>query len=162
MSEKELYKYFGCRSAAELKEERKKAEQGLSMYRKSFLILQMIDRETGDVIGWCGYHTWYYTHFRAEIGYLISREEYKRRGLMKEALSAVIAYGFDEMGLKRIEALVGPDNEPSIKLIESEGFKQEGYLKEHYFTNGEFQDSIFYALLQKEYRERLRPADRSL
>ena len=61
----ELMRFFGCRSVAELDEERKKNEAGLSMFRKSLLIFQLIEKESGEVIGWCGNHTWYLPHFRA-------------------------------------------------------------------------------------------------
>ena len=70
---------------------------------------------------------------------------------MKEALPFVLQYGFEEMELKRIEALVGPNNEASLRLIRSMGFVQEGLLREHYFTNGRFEDSLFFSLLQREF-----------
>ena len=44
-------------------------------------------------------------HQRAEIGYLLARA-YWRRGLMTEAMTAVLDYGFGSMGLNRVEALV--------------------------------------------------------
>ena len=52
------------------------------------------------IIGWCGYHTWYFLHFRAEIGYVLSDESKRVLGFMKKALFAVIKYGFEQMGMK--------------------------------------------------------------
>ncbi len=151
LSEAELREFFGCRNDAELGEERKKYEQGLSMYRKSLLIFQMIEKSSGQIIGWCGYHTWYLPHHRAEIGYMISDESKKGLGYMKEALPFVLDFGFNEMKLQRVEALIGPDNVPSLKLVHSMGFVQEGVLREHYFTNGRFEDSVIFSLLKQDF-----------
>ena len=149
----ELMRFFGCRSVAELDEERKKNEAGLSMFRKSLLIFQLIEKESGEVIGWCGYHTWYLPHFRAEIGYSLSDESKKRKGYMKEALPVVLDYGFRVMGMKRVEAFLSLENLPSLRLVSSLGFKQEGTLRDHYFTNGKQEDSTVFSLLLSEYED---------
>ncbi len=148
---RQLIDFFGCISEEELEEERKKNEQGLSMYRKSVLIFQLVEKSSGKVIGWCGYHTWYETHYRAEIGYQISSDSGKRKGYMSEALPAVLDYGFRSMNLKRIEAMVSPSNEASLKLLSGQGFVKEGLMREHYFINGKFEDSFVFSLLEREY-----------
>ena len=56
------------------------------------------------------------------------------------------------MGLERIEAFVGPNNTPSIKLLNRMNFKKEGLLKHHYFQNNIMDDSIVFALLKSEYK----------
>lgn len=153
MSDRELKRFFGCVSDEDLAEERKKHEEGLSMYRKSFLVFQLLDKMTNSVIGWCGYHTWYLLHLRAEIGYVLTDETYKGRGLMKEALPPILHYGFHTMGLQRVEAFVAQDNIPSLKLITSLGFVQEGRLREHYLVNDRLEDSLLFSLLKREYNE---------
>jgi ribosomal-protein-alanine N-acetyltransferase len=153
-SDEALKVFFGCRDENELAEERKKFEQRLCMYRKSFLVFQLIDKVTGVVIGWCGYHTWYLLHHRAEIGYILSDESKRRQGLMKEALYIVIQYGFEKMGLRRIEALTSPDNVASIQLINAMGFVPEGRLREHYLVGENMEDSLVFSLLAREYHAR--------
>lgn len=152
LSEEEQKTFFGCRNDDELREERKKYNDGLSMYRKSLLLFQLIEKTTNRIIGWCGYHTWYLSHCRAEIGYALNSDEVKGKGYMKEALAAVLAYGFNVMGLKRIEAFVGPDNVPSLKLLKAFRFTEEGTLREHYFVNGVMEDSLLFSLLAREYK----------
>jgi [ribosomal protein S5]-alanine N-acetyltransferase len=153
-SEEELVKFFGCRSKEELAEERKKFTERLSMYRKSLLLFQLIEKASRQVIGWCGYHTWYFHHFRAELGYVLADEQRRKQGFMKEALPYVIAYGFDVMGLKRIEAMTSEENEASKKLLASMGFVFEGTLRGHYCVNGIMEDSILFSLLEHEYRKK--------
>lgn len=74
---------------------------------------------------------------------------------MSEALEAIIAYGFSELNLNRIEALVAPGNVPSIRLLVKNNFIQEAVLKQHYFHEGKFEDSIVFALLRADYFENI-------
>ena len=87
-------------------------------------------------------------HYRAEIGYLL-HPDYQQKGIMDEALKAVIKYGFETMQLHSIEANVNPANAASMKLLEKNGFVKEAYFKENYFYNGQFLDSVIYSLLNK-------------
>lgn len=84
-------------------------------------------------------------HYRAEIGYAL-HPQHHGKGIMHEALSAVISYGFKTMHLHSIEANVNPNNTPSIKLLEKNNFIREGYFKENYYFNGKFIDSAIYSL----------------
>lgn len=151
-SKPEIMEFFGCTTEKDYEEELKKYRDGLSMYRKSLLIFQLIEKGSNKVIGWCGYHTWYINHDRAEIGYVITDESKKQKGFMKEALTAVINYGFQKMGLKRIEAMLAPGNNPSLKLVTAFGFQKEGLLREHYLVGGTYEDSVMYSLLEREFQ----------
>ncbi len=87
-------------------------------------------RGEGKMIGTCGFygiHTW---HMRGSIGYELARAHW-RLGIMCEALGRLVEFGFNELGLNRIDAVVIPENEASIKLLEKLGFHNEGLLKEY-------------------------------
>ncbi|MFT3794302.1 GNAT family N-acetyltransferase [Flavobacterium sp.] len=135
----------------DLGKERAKAKKGFGTFNKSLLIFQLIDKQSDAVIGWCGYHTWYRDHNRAEIGYGMSNEAVKAKGFMTEALAKIIDYGFAEMQLNRIEAMISPENVPSLKLVEKFGFTREGHLRSHYFKDGKYEDSLVFSLLKTEY-----------
>ena len=117
LSETEQIEFLGLSSREALETERNKYEKGLRTYNKTFLYFHIIDKGSNKTIGWCGYHTWYTDHNRAEIGYGLFIEEYKRKGLMTEAIVPIIEYGFKIMKLHRIEAFISPQNEASIRLI---------------------------------------------
>jgi len=85
-------------------------------------------------------------HYRAEIGYAL-RPLFHGRGLMHEAMGAVLSYGFRIMKLHSVEANVNPNNEASIKLLERHKFVKEAYHRENYYFNGKFLDSAIYSLL---------------
>jgi ribosomal-protein-alanine N-acetyltransferase len=85
-------------------------------------------------------------HYRAEIGYLL-HPQLQGRGLMQEAITAVLHYGFSTMKLHSVEANIKPGNIASEKLLLRNGFVQEGYFRENYFYNGVFGDSQVFSLL---------------
>ena len=152
MSQDEQLDILGIASVEELLKEKEKYRKGLSTHNKRFLYHQLIDKKTDKIIGLCGFHTWHTDHNRAEIGYGLFDDNYKGQGIMSEVLTLIVDYGFRNMGLERIEAFVSPNNIPSIKLLKRIKFKEEGYLKHHYFHNNKMDDSIVFALLRSEYQ----------
>lgn len=85
-------------------------------------------------------------HYRAEIGYVL-HPGFQGKGIMQEAMTEVIKFGFEVMKLHSIEANTNPNNTSSIRLLERNKFIREGYFRENYFYNGKFYDSVVYALL---------------
>jgi ribosomal-protein-alanine N-acetyltransferase len=83
---------------------------------------------------------------RAEIGYAL-HPRFQGKGIMSEAMDAVLNYGFNAMRLHSLEANVDPANAASIKLLEKKGFLKEAHLKENVFFNGRFIDSAIYSLI---------------
>lgn len=146
-NQEELYQFFGDEIA---EKEIKRYKGGASTFNRTFLYFQMLDKQTDQLIGWCGFHTWYLEHKRAEIGYMLFHSENMNRGLMSEVMEPVIEYGFHQMFLHRIEAFVGPYNTASLRLMRKFGFEEEGRLKEHYFRDGIYEDSIVFGLLKPQ------------
>lgn len=103
------------------------------------------------IVGTCGF-VWL-RRFRGEIGYELNRA-FWRQGIMKEALAAIIQFGFEQLKLNRIEALVMVGNEASASLLRSLGFQEEGTLREHDYFKGRFHDMRCFALLRREWSER--------
>ena len=152
-SHAEQLAYFGYETRPELLDkELERLEQGYDNWKITFCGWDLILKDTKKVIGSCGYHSWYKPHLRAEIGYGLSDNQHKNKGYMTEAMERIIEYGFEDMGLNRIEAFVSPDNIPSVKLMDRFGFVKEGVLREHYKVLDDMMDSVAYALLKSEYR----------
>ncbi|KOS05523.1 hypothetical protein AM493_05365 [Flavobacterium akiainvivens] len=150
MDDAQLMDFLGV-DAEGLQKEKAKFTGGLTTHRTSILTFQVVNKATGTVMGMCGYHNWYAVHSRAELGYHLTSDAYKQQGFMTEALAAVISYGFNQMRLNRIEALIAPQNTPSRRLLERYGFTKEGVLRQHYCVDGILEDSVLYALLKNEY-----------
>jgi ribosomal-protein-alanine N-acetyltransferase len=145
----ELYRQLGTYTPESIAKELERNRKGYESFNRSMLNFQLIDKITNRVIGACGYHLWHLDHHRAEIGYAILLDDYKQKGLMSEAFKPILDYGFEKMKLNRIEALVGPGNIASQRLLEKNNFTREGYLKSHYLKNGVYEDSIIFALLKQ-------------
>jgi len=73
------------------------------------------------------------------------------RGYVKEALKAIITWGFREAQFNRIEAQVHPDNTASLALLEALGFLQEGRQREAGYWAGRHHDLLQYALLNRQW-----------
>lgn len=151
LNKAEVMQLLGHRNEEDFLKEREKQQKGYATYNRSFLLFLLHDKETGKIIGRCGIHNWNPDHFRAEIGYNMIEENLKRKGFMSEAIEAIIAYGFRELNLNRIEALVAPGNVPSIRLLQKNNFIQEAVLKQHYLHEGKYEDSLMFALLREDY-----------
>ena len=104
--------------------------------------------QPGILIGTIGYWRLIKQHYRAEVGYMLHPASWNM-GIMKEALKAVIDYGFNVMKLHSIEAHINPDNIASGMLLEKTGFTREAYFKEDFYFRGKFIDSAVYSLLNK-------------
>lgn len=147
LGEQQAMDFFGCTTEEELASKRIRHTNGLRTHNKTFLYFQLIEKKTDEMIGWCGFHTWYTDHNRAELGYGLSAEQFKRKGFMSEAIPPVLEYGFNEMNLHRIEAFAAPWNKASIKLLKYNNFEREGLMKEHYLKDGVYEDSEIYGLI---------------
>lgn len=150
-SKAEIKNLLGHRSEEDFLKEESKYKNGYSSYNRSFKLFLIIDKSSNTIIGRCGIHNWNVEHKRAEIGYVMEEESYKRKVLMTEALGAIIEYGFTKLNLNRIEALVGIGNTASLRLMEKYNFVKEGVLRQHYFTAGKFEDSVMFSKLCDEY-----------
>lgn len=108
-------------------------------------------KEEGRLIGSCGFNVWELSGaYRGEIGYDLGRD-YWGKGYMSESLRILLSFGYETMGLNRIEALVHPDNGPSRRLLAAFGFQEEGLLREYQKTESGFIDLIMHSLLKREY-----------
>jgi len=107
------------------------------------------------LIGSCGYYKWLKPDGRqAEIGFDLD-PPYWGQGIMKEALTAIIDFGFQKMKLNRIEMLVMPRNERSSGLAGKLGFKKEGVLREHGFDEKmRPTDDVIFSMLRRDWVKR--------
>lgn len=149
----EIKKILGIRTVEDFDRQKKIHQQGYQSYNRKMLNFQIVEKQNSVIIGNCGFHTWNPQHHRAEIGYALNADEFKNKGFMKEAVEKVLEFGFEEMQLNRIEALIDENNTPSKKLLDSFGFTREGNLRGHYLVDGIFEDSVLYSLLQSEYKK---------
>ncbi|MGE8077504.1 GNAT family N-acetyltransferase [Peribacillus loiseleuriae] len=129
------------------------AEKFVDFFSKNYIdkrgIRWGIERKgTKGIIGTIGFNAWLPKHKRAEIGYEIHPEQW-RKGYTMEAVSKVISYGFEKMNLTRIGAVVFIENEASNKLLTKIGFQKEGILRDYMYQNGKAHDTYVYSFLKR-------------
>lgn len=105
-------------------------------------------KETKQLIGTIGLDAWVPKQRRAEIGYEI-HPDYWKKGYATEAALKAISFGFDSLELIRIGAIIFPKNEPSNKLLNKLGFQKEGILRSYIYQNGVSNDVYVYSILNK-------------
>ncbi|MFT5513129.1 MAG: ribosomal-protein-alanine N-acetyltransferase [Bacteroidia bacterium] len=152
-AQNDLMTFLGATTIEALEKEQIRFAEGLSTYNRKFEYFQLLQNGSDKVVGWCGFHTWYIDHDRAEIGYGLFDEGLKRKGQMTEAMQAILKHGFDLMNLHRVEAFVGKENAASIRLLDNFGFSKEGIFREHYQVDEKNEDSLGYSLLKDEWRK---------
>lgn len=85
-----------------------------------------------------------------EIGITIS-PKHQQKGYAKEAMQAILQFLFEEKALHRVQETVDAENEASIRLLESLGFRQEGHFIENIWFNGKWGSEYQYAMLRTEW-----------
>ncbi|AEA45972.1 GNAT family N-acetyltransferase [Fluviicola taffensis] len=104
-------------------------------------------RNSSDIIGTCGFNRIDYLNNRAEIGGELSTE-YWGKNIALEAVQAIVTFGFDQMNLHAIEALVSPENRGAIFLLEYLGFEKEAHFKDRIYFNEVYSDMVVYTLFK--------------
>ena len=87
-----------------------------------------------------------------EIGYCIGKQWWNQ-GLMTEALAAVMAYLFEEVGINRLELRHDTDNPASGRVMAKCGLQLEGIHRQAGHNNQGVCDSAIYAILAEDYRQ---------
>jgi RimJ/RimL family protein N-acetyltransferase len=87
------------------------------------------------LLGWVGLVELDLDHRQAEIGYLVDPAA-RGRGIARRAVTLLTRWGFDELGLERLELRIDPENVPSAKVAEHAGYRLEGVLRNLHFKAG--------------------------
>lgn len=119
--------------------------------RRTMFQWGVADRDSKKVIGTATIGWLDPQNRRGEIGYTL-RSDRQGKGLMNETLTELIRFVFETLDFIRIEADVDPRNTASIRLLERQGFRREGYLRERWIIEGAIFDSYFYGLLRREWK----------
>lgn len=136
----------------------------------------VITKSDGQLIGTCGFHIAHtvsegssqsvglsttgdyntdpYSHTRdknAAVGYCFGKSAWGQ-GYATEAATAVIKFGFEQLGLHKIFATCDVENIGSARVLEKSGMKKEGHLVEDIKVKGRWRDSYLYSILQQDWK----------
>ena len=88
---------------------------------------------------------------QAELGFTFARA-HQGRGFATEAVSHLLDYGFDRLGLHRIFAVADARNVRALALAERVGMRREGEFRDAEWFKGEWTTTVLYALLETDRR----------
>ena len=110
-------------------------------------------RDDGAMVGTCTLYDIDTQCRCAEVGYALLPSAWGR-GYANEAVTALLDWGFEHLGLNRVGADIDPRNAASARALERLGFTREGHLRERWIVGEEVSDSWIYGLLAREWRAR--------
>ena len=122
-----------------------------SRYRAGdFYDWALVLRDSGKMIGTCGFTRFMLDANAAEIGYVLN-PDWWGKGIAPEAARAALRFGFRELGLHRIEAHYMTGNDRSRRVMEKIGMRFEGVFRESMFVKGKYVSIGICAILEGEY-----------
>lgn len=110
-------------------------------------------KTTGRLIGDCAFYRLGENLAQAEIGFTLARP-FQGQGYASEAVTRLLAYLFDELGLHRVKANTDPANLASIRLLNKVGMRYEGRFIESLWLKGEWVSEDWFAMLRREWEAR--------
>jgi RimJ/RimL family protein N-acetyltransferase len=109
----------------------------------------IFDAETGAFIGGVGLNQINRQYRMANLGYWV-RTSRVGRGVASMAARRVARFGFEELGLQRIEIVVGFENRASQRTAEKTGARREGLLRKRLRTKGQPLDAVMYSFIAED------------
>lgn len=84
------------------------------------------------------------------LGYWMG-QQFAGRGLMTEAVRLLVAHAFDQLLLHRVHAAFLPHNMASRRVLEKNGFREEGYAENYLQIDGKWADHVLFGLTRERY-----------
>lgn len=118
------------------------------------LTFATIDRASGELAGSTRFRQAVLAHRRAEIGFTFIAGRWQRSHVNTEAKQLMLQFGFEALGLNRIEFLTDVRNDKSRAAIARVGARQEGVLRNHMvMRDGRIRDSVVFSITAAEWPE---------
>lgn len=110
----------------------------------------IVERESGRMIGTCGFTRIDFPHDCAELGYVLN-PDYHKKGYATEAARRVLRFGFEVLELHRVEAKFMRGNDASLRVMEKLGMQFEGYRRDAMLVKGSYRTIGVCAILKHEF-----------
>ena len=119
---------------------------------ESTAVWVIIDKKSGKVAGCTRLAEISWKDERGQIGWTWIGRDYQGSGLNKEMKFLILSYGFEVLGLTRIEFKADERNHQSRQALLSIGATREGILRQHMkIHNGYIRNTVFYSILRSEW-----------
>jgi len=114
----------------------------------TFAILTLAENK---LIGNTGLHNVDLKNRSATFGIFIGDKNYWGKGYGTDATKTIARWGFEQLGLNRIELWVYDFNPRAIRAYEKAGFQRDGVRRQGLYRNGKFHDEYMMCILREEW-----------
>jgi len=116
------------------------------------LLFAIIDKQTDRHIGNVTLNHIHRVNGTADTGLMIGDKAFWGKGYAFEAWVLLMEHAFSTMGLRKIIAGAVAGNESSLSVLRRLGFREEGLLREEFFLDGKYLDTVRLGLFQREFQ----------
>lgn len=110
----------------------------------------VFENETGRLLGGVGLNFFNRVHQMANLGYWV-RTSAVRQGVATNATRLAARFGFEQLGLHRIEIVTAVGNVASQRVAEKVGAVHEGVARKRLLIRGESQDAVVFSLIPEDF-----------
>ncbi len=110
----------------------------------------IICKDTGKMIGTCGFTRFFFQHNGAEIGYVLN-PNYYGQGIATEIVGRVLQFGFEKLDLERIEGKFMIENQASRRVMEKNGMIFEGVRRNGMLIKGVYRNIGICAIIREDF-----------
>ena len=115
-----------------------------------FYDFAVVCKDTGKMIGTCGFTRFFFQHDGAEIGYVLN-PEFHGKGIATEVVGRIIRYGFENLALERIEGKYMIENTASRRVMEKNGMIFEGVRRKGMLIKGLYRDIGVCSIVREDF-----------
>lgn len=109
----------------------------------------VVENESGKYLGECVLNHINHMHKVANITYWI-KKDFAGRGLSTRAVKLISKFGFQKLGMRRLEIFMEPENTASIKVAEKAGAVKEGILRNRIYGAEASKDALIYSIIPSD------------
>lgn len=143
-------RYWSVPPSRDLESTRKMMRWHLGYHPAHYAIWAVEDRKSKRIVGMINYHRREPREKRVDMGWLIA-PTHQGRGLMTEAGRALLRHLIDTLRVHKVEALIHPDNQPSMALAKRLGFRKEGGpIRDRWLVDGTWHSVLLFGLIAGE------------
>lgn len=119
--------------------------------RSVYFIIETLDSE--EAIGFTVFTNVDWISRNANAGIAIMHPDYRGKGLSTESFGAFLEYGFNKLNLRKLSSYVYEKNTASAKMLERLGCTLEGTLKEHFYWDNAYHDTLIYTVFKDHFNK---------
>jgi RimJ/RimL family protein N-acetyltransferase len=115
-----------------------------------YYALAITDARDGTMLGAASLSHIHPVYNFCNLGYWI-RSSRRGNGLASRAARLVAKFGFEQLGLIRVEVVIAVDNEASLKVAEKSGAHREGILRDRVTVREQIHDAVMFSFIRSDF-----------